>query len=184
MLVKDNHRILRRKLACFFASPDLFGAEFSCAQTREVSRGRVETRRLVVSSSLAEPERFTGFCGVRQVFVLERERRFKKSGLIQQERVLGMTSLGAAEAGAARLLSLLRGHWSIENKSHYVRDVTFGEDKSQVRAGNLPQVLAAMRNVCISLMRLAGHRNIAAACRFYAARPADALKLMGCPITE
>lgn len=184
MLVKDNHRTLRRKLACFFAAPDLFGAEFSRAQTREVSRGRVEVRRLVVSSSLAEPERFTGFCGVQQVFVLQRERRVKKSAVVQQERVLGMTSLTAAEASAARLLSLLRGHWSIENKSHYVRDVTFGEDKSQVCTGNLPQVLAAIRNGCIALMRLAGHRNIAAACRFYAARPAEALTLIGCPITE
>jgi hypothetical protein len=62
--------------------------------------------------------------------------------------------------------------------------VTFGEDKSQVRVGNLPQVLAALRNASLNLLRLAGHKNVAASLRLYAARPAQALQLMGCQITE
>lgn len=182
MIVKDNHKTLRRKRESFFACPDLFAAEFSRAQQTQSHRGRVETRRIVVSADV--PAGYTGFCGVGQLFVLERERRVEKTGLVQHERVFGMTSLKSAQADATRLLELVRGHWSIENKSHYVRDVTFGEDKSQVRVGNLPQVLAALRNVSLNLLRLAGHRNVAAALRFYAARPAQALQLMGCQITE
>jgi len=77
------------------------------------------------------------------------------------------------------LLTLVRGHWHIENKSHWVRDVTFDEDRSQVRCGNIPQVMAALRNTVIGLTRWAGATNIAAACRRFAAQPALALELIG-----
>ena len=73
----------------------------------------------------------------------------------------------------------MRGHWHIENKSHFVRDTTFDEDRSQTRGGSIPQVLAALCNACIGLMRVGGHKNIAAACRFYAAQPQAALTLLG-----
>jgi hypothetical protein len=65
------------------------------------------------------------------------------------------------------------------NRIHWVRDVTFDEDRSTVRCGNIPQVMAALRNLAIGLARLAGHTNIAAACRHYAARPWAALALLG-----
>ena len=73
----------------------------------------------------------------------------------------------------------MRGHWHIENRSHWVRDVTFDKDRSQVRIGNIPQVMAALRNTAIGLMRWAGETNIAAACRMFAAKPRLALKLIG-----
>jgi len=77
-----------------------------------------------------------------------------------------------AEAAPARLLTAwIRGHWSIENKLHWVRDVTFAEDRSQVRVGNAPRVMATLRNTIISLHRRAGHTNIARACRRHAADP-------------
>jgi hypothetical protein len=78
-----------------------------------------------------------------------------------------------------RLLELVRGHWHIENKSHWVRDVTFDEDRSQVRSGNIPQLMAALRNTTIGLLRGAGYTNIASACRQMAAQPAKALALVG-----
>jgi len=78
-----------------------------------------------------------------------------------------------------RLLGLVRGHWSIENQSHWVRDVTFDEDRSQVRCGNIPQVMATLRNTAIGLLRWAGYTNIAAACRRLAAQPGLALTLIG-----
>ena len=80
---------------------------------------------------------------------------------------------------SSRLLELVRGHWQIENTSHWVRDVTFDEDRSQVRCGNIPQCMAALRNTAIGLLRWAGHTNIAAACRRMAAQPAQALALIG-----
>lgn len=61
--------------------------------------------------------------------------------------------------------------------------MTYGEDHSQVRSGSLPQVMAAVRNTAIGLLRWAGHANIAAATRYYAARPREALALLGIPMT-
>jgi hypothetical protein len=112
-----------------------------------------------------------------QIFRLEREPTQKKSGKREVEVVHGITSLTGDPAGPRRLLA--RGHWLSENRSHYVRDVTFGEGHSQVRAGTVAQVLAALRNVAIGRLRLAGHTNIAAATRYYAARPCEALVLLG-----
>jgi hypothetical protein len=90
-----------------------------------------------------------------------------------------ITSLWPHEADAGRLLSMKRGHWRIENCLHYVRDVTYGEDKSQVRTGNAPRVMAALRNTAIGVMRLSGTTNIASALRRDAARPREALNLLG-----
>jgi predicted transposase YbfD/YdcC len=73
--------------------------------------------------------------------------------------VYGITSLTAWQANPADVLAFNRGHWSIENREHYVRDVTFDEDRSQVRTGSSPQIMAAMRNIAISLLRLAGWTN-------------------------
>jgi len=81
-------------------------------------------------------------------------------------------------------LRLWRGHWHIENKLHYVRDVTFKEDKSQVRAGDIPEVMATLRNAAITLMRVEGATNIAAACRRYAAQPGLAMTALGLDLRE
>jgi predicted transposase YbfD/YdcC len=62
----------------------------------------------------------------------------------------------------------LRGHWAIENSVHHVRDVTFDEDRSRIRTSAAPQIMATLRNTVISLLRLTGHTNIAAACRWHA----------------
>ena len=77
----------------------------------------------------------------------------------------GVTSVPREQAGAAQLLAWGRGHWGIENRSHYVRDVTLGEDACQIRKGDAPQNLAALRNAIISMLRIEGHANIAAAIR-------------------
>lgn len=76
-------------------------------------------------------------------------------------------------------LKLNREHWAIENKLHHVRDVTMGEDACRVRSGAAPQVLAAIRNSAIALVRRDGWNNIAAALRHYAIKTAEALKIIG-----
>ena len=93
--------------------------------------------------------------------------------------VAGVTSLAPEQADAARLLALVHGQWQIENHSHGVRDVTCDADRSQARCGNIPQVMAALRNTVIGLMRWAGYPNRAAACRRFAAQPRAALYLIG-----
>ncbi len=89
-----------------------------------------------------------------------------------------ITSLPPARADAAALLAYLRGHWGIENRLHWVRDVTFDEDRSQTRVGAAPQVMAACRNLALALLRRAGHACIAAALRTYAGRPRHAAALV------
>jgi predicted transposase YbfD/YdcC len=177
MTVKGNHPLLLKKIAAFFANPCLFDAEFGRAETHDVGHGRIETRRILTSSNV--PPDYTGFPGVRQLFCLARTVVSKRTGEVSEETTYGITSLSRDAASPARLLSLIRGHWTIENRSHWVRDVTFDEDRSQVRCGSLPQVMAAIRNASIGLIRLAGYANVAAACRRHAARPEEALRLLG-----
>jgi predicted transposase YbfD/YdcC len=103
----------------------------------------------------------------------------KKSGEHRHEVVYGVTSLSRDQADPERLLSLVRQHWSIEHKSHGVRDVRFDEDRSHVRAGSIPQVMAVLRNTAIGLMHWVGETTIPAACRRFAAQPWATLALIG-----
>jgi Transposase DDE domain len=78
------------------------------------------------------------------------------TGKCRSETVYGLTSLTAQKARPARLLSLNRNHWSIENRCHWIRDVTFDEDRCQIRTGAAAQVMAGLRNLVLSLLRMAG----------------------------
>jgi hypothetical protein len=117
--------------------------------------------------------------GVRQVLRREGERVIRKTGEVPWAVTYGLTSLAASEAPPSELASLRRGHWTIENRRHDVRDVTFGEDATQLYTGHAPQALAALRNSLISLLRAAGWRNIAAGLRHYTAAAQEALQFIG-----
>ncbi|HVF11087.1 MAG TPA: ISAs1 family transposase [Abditibacteriaceae bacterium] len=153
------------------------------AATSEVGHGRIEVRHLDVRSVPADLA-WLDWPGCRPVFALHREIRCKKSGRHRQESVYGITSLSEQEADAASLLAMVRAHWQIENGVHWVRDVTYDEDRSRVRSGHLPQVLAALRNTAIGLFRHSGATNIASACRACAAQPWKALNLIGIQRTQ
>ena len=90
-----------------------------------------------------------------------------------------VTSLAHAQASPARLADDLRGHWAIENGLHYVRDVTFGEDASQVRTGTGPHVMTCLRNLVIGTLSRAGPVNLAAALRFHSRNPHRPLATLG-----
>ena len=94
------------------------------------------------------------------------------------ETVYAITDLHPHQARPDELASWLRRHWHIENKLHWVRDVTFAEDHSQVRAGAAPQVIATFRNLVISLHRLAGATDIATALRHHARNATRPLQLL------
>ncbi len=115
--------------------------------------------------------------GLGQVCCVERTRRHK--GRETVERAYAITSLPPERADAARLLDIWRGHWGIENRLHWVRDVVFGEDQSQVRTGSAPQLLAALRNLVTGVLRLGGVTNISAALRHYGWKPWETLTLIG-----
>ncbi len=97
----------------------------------------------------------------------------------RNETVYGITSLTTSQANPADVLAFNRGHWGIENREHHVRDVTFDEDRSQVRTGSSPQTMAAMRNIAISLLRLAGWTNIKQATEKMGRRLDQVLTLLG-----
>ncbi|WP_425954101.1 ISAs1 family transposase [Xylanimonas sp. McL0601] len=140
--------------------------------TRGKGHGRLETRilRAVI------PHTPIDFPGAKQALRLI--RRVKKGGRWRVETVHLITSLDYDQTTAAELADAIRGHWGIENRLHWVRDVTFDEDRHQARTGHLPAVLATIRNLAISVLRLAGHTNIAAALRALARDPAQAFALV------
>jgi hypothetical protein len=117
-----------------------------------------------------------------QICRVERRRVVLRTGGVgadeTREVTYSITSQPAARADAASLARQVRGHWGIENKSHHVRDVTFGEDACQTRTGAAPQVRAACLNLVISLLRRTGATTLAAALRSYAARPTLAVQLV------
>lgn len=148
-------------------------AERQEAKTIDKKHGRVERRRLVSTTAL---NGYTDWPGCRQVFKITRSRTI--SGMTESEVSYGITSLSREKAEAARLLELTRGHWGIENRVFYVRDVTFGEDQCRVRSGSAPLILSALRNVAIAVLNLAGATNKAARLRRHAAHPDEALALI------
>ena len=115
--------------------------------------------------------------GLAQVCRLERTTQCK--GRTTVEIQYAVSSLSRERADAASLLRHWQGHWGIENGLHWVRDVTFGEDKCQVATGHGPQNLAAFRNAAISLLRLAGRKEIAVALRDFCYRPRKLLQFLG-----
>jgi predicted transposase YbfD/YdcC len=108
---------------------------------------------------------------------LERTRIRKRDGVTTTELAYALTSLSLEQVTPQQLLALWRGHWQIENRLHYVRDMTLGEDASRVRSGQSPHALAALRNAVVTVLRLAGQPNIAAALRTFAQNPYRALGL-------
>jgi predicted transposase YbfD/YdcC len=176
MVVKENQAEVLGWIRSVLEAPQWFCEGADEAETLDIGHGRIEHRKLVSSSAL---EGSGLWPGLAQVLKIERSVIEKKSGAHRQETVYAVTSLSRQQASAEQLQRISRGHWHIENKSHWVRDVTFDEDRSQVRCGSIPQVMAAMRNATIGLMRSAGETNIAAACRRFAAQPWSALELIG-----
>src|SRR5499427_343044 len=176
MVVKENQPQLLDDIQTVFALPPIAGERRTAAATLDLGHGRIEQRGLQTSNVLMG---YSDWPGLAQVFRLERQVIIKKTGEVREEVVAGVTSLVPERADAAQLLALVRGHWSIENRSHWVRDVPFDEDRSQVRCGHIPQVMAALRNTVVGLMRWAGYTNMVAACRRFAAQPQAALHLIG-----
>lgn len=99
--------------------------------------------------------------------VLQVRRTITKGGRTSVEVVYLITSMPMVSATPVQVAGWIRGHWSIENRLHWVRDVTFDEDRSTIRTGTGPQVMATLRNTAVSVLRLAGHTSIAAALRHH-----------------
>lgn len=149
--------------------------------TTDKGHGRIERRDIWTSRDL---NGYINFPHVAQVFCIKRTTTDLAGKVVRgrktiEEMTWGVTSLSAKKASADRLLALNRGHWVIENRLHHVRDMTYDEDRSQVRKGNRPHAMASLRNLAISLLRLAGAPCIAAATRYLSRHAARPLRLLG-----
>lgn len=168
MLVKGNHPQRQHDIPLVFQAAHASAEPVTTAERVDSGHGRLEQRRLTASSARVG---YSDSPGRAQVFHIERRVTMKQYGAQRHEVVYGVTSLRLDQADPERLLGLVRQPWQIANHVHGVRDVTFEEDRSQVRCGSIPQVMAAFRNTVIGLMHWTGETNIAAACRRFAAQP-------------
>ena len=144
--------------------------------TSDKGHGRIEKRSCRVLDLTEHRDRAR--LPHRQVaFRIERERRIVKTGKVEHETVHGLTSVPPDQATSQVVLALVRGHWSIENRLHHVRDVSYDEDRCRVRTGHLPRNLACLTNLAISIVRLKGRfDSLPQAHRHYARRPQDAVR--------
>jgi len=173
LTVKDNQPRLHAELAAYFADPH---ATMRTAQTIDRRRGRTETRTLSASARLNGYLRaYCPFPRIAQVARLVRTVRTAKK--TSTETVYLITALTPRQADPDRLLMLIRGHWSVESR-HWLRDVTFGEDRSRLRSGPAPQIMAAFRNLALTLIRRTGATAIAAFRQHLRSRPIVALRFL------
>jgi predicted transposase YbfD/YdcC len=180
--VKDNHPTLRRAIAdVFMPAPVTPGHGVvrlpeTATQTLNHGRGRTEYRYLTVSAQLNS---YLDWPHVGQVFRLQRVVHHTKTGQLTYQVVFGITSLTADECSPERLMHLLRSHWHIENRLHFVRDVTFHEDACSIRHTKRQRVLACLNNLVIGLIR---HYDrfayVPEARRFFSANYEQALHLL------
>jgi hypothetical protein len=144
--------------------------------TIDKAHGRLELRHVWTSTEL---NGYIAFPYVAQCFCIQRDITKLTTGKQHVETVYGVTSLSPDKADPLRILNLARGHWAIENRLHWVRDVTFDEDRSQVRKKNGAHIMASIRNIAISLLRIAGACNIAKALRACSMLGQGVLRLIG-----
>lgn len=120
--------------------------------------------------------KFFDWPGLKQVCRLE--RTVTENGHETSEIAYAISSLTPERASARNFLGYNRGHWGIENRLHWVRDVSFGEDACRAKVEQCPQNLAALRNVGLTLMRRAGINEILSTLRDFATRPYDLLEFL------
>lgn len=171
LTVKPNQKSLHAQLA------RLPWAQIPIAyQSKDRGHGRRETRTLkktAVADAVGPGGKGLLFPYAQQAIRITRTRTVRSGGKTKRstETAYAVTSLTAINATGEQLARAVRGHWSVENRLHYVRDVTWDEDRCQIRTGNGPQVMASLRNLAISILRLTGQTNIAAGLRHHAHNP-------------
>jgi hypothetical protein len=174
---KRNHHQLDEELTWCFDTPPLpCDPPWREATTITKGHGRVETRQVTCTADRADYRRWPG---VQHVLRRACERLELNTGKVSQAVTYALTSLPVTATTPLQLEGYWRGHWTIENRVHDVRDVSRGEDAHQLPTGNAPQALAALRHPLLTLLRWAGWHNIAAALRQFAGAPQEALRFIG-----
>jgi predicted transposase YbfD/YdcC len=150
--------------------------DFEAVKETSKGHGRLEERRLTVSSQLND---FLDWPYVQQVFQLERRVVSTKTGEVQEQVVYGLTSLSREEITPGNLLKKIRAYWGIENGLHYRRDVTLREDRTRMTQGNAGRIMACLNNLVIGLvLTKTSYTYLPHARRFFDAHPLDAFALI------
>ena len=153
--VKGNQKHLLEDIAYYF---DNLNQEPNHITTDGVDHGRIETRKIWSTTNLNE---YLDFPYVGQVFMIERITINKKSGKDHRDVAYGITSKTPELASAAQVLQENRGHWSIENKCHYIIDWNYDEDRSRIRIGNGPENITRLRRFAVGIIKSKGVRSVA-----------------------
>ena len=163
--IKANQPDLLDDVTLLFADPPP-GERFRHARTVDQHGGRLEVRRLRASATLAAYLHTAGWPEAGLVLEVATTVRWPRHPAQEPRHEVRyfLTSL-PAQARPADVLALVRQHWHIENRLHWPRDVTFGEDACQVRSGHAPQALAGVRNAVVGLLHQRHVGNLAAALR-------------------
>ncbi|WP_331744572.1 ISAs1 family transposase (plasmid) [Streptomyces sp. NBC_01136] len=171
LTVKGNQLHLHAQLAAlpWRAVPDATSDTTSGHGRREIRTLKV----LTISTGIDFPH------AAQALQIRRRRRRIDQPKRFTTETVYAITDLRVHKARPAQLAAWIRGHWAIENKIHWVSDVTYDEDRSQVRTGTGPEVMAALRNAAIGALRTAGITTIAAGTRHHARDSSRPLALLG-----
>jgi predicted transposase YbfD/YdcC len=159
LFLKGNQPLALQAAQALLSGTDTEFAEHTHTAT-DRGHGRTERRTMRVADCDDQL-----FPGARQVFRLRRDTGGLDGIRTSKEIVYGIASMDGDLAGPAHLNHYTRGHWTVEGRLHYVRDVTFREDNSQVRTGTAPRTIATFRNLAINTIRFAGRANIAHARR-------------------
>lgn len=173
--IKENNPAVLRYLMEFFDDEGINRNEFQYHKEVNKGHGRLEVREIWASTQMNEWFQ-KDWAGIAQVFKIQRTRKRKDEQ--SKEIMYGITSVSRKNADAKRLLELNRKHWFIENRLHYRRDVTLGEDASQMRMSSAPAALAALNGGILALMDWLGVKNVAKCMRHFCAEPQDALQLL------
>lgn len=182
MVVKANQRTLYQDIQwAFEALPPLNRYEqvywdYQRHETHDRGHGRLERRTLESTTRLND---YLTWPGVAQILRRTCWRQDLRTKVITQDVHFGITSLNRQTITLAQVEQFWRWHWTIENSTHYIRDVSMGEDASQVRSGNAPQALAAFRNAIISTLRLDGWSFMPNAFRHFSNNVQHSLRFIG-----
>lgn len=172
--VKDN----QPKVAA--GAEQCFAGVANAYETHDKGHGRIEHRYYAVAAIPDELKASLGFPHAASFVRVYRERcDLADRPIGKPETSYYVSDLSGELASPQAFAYYVRGHWGIENRSHHVRDLTFDEDRCQVRTGGAPQVLATLRNIAISVLRLAGFKNIASGTRWIAWDYTRGLQLLG-----
>ena len=182
LLVKENQSALHEAIRQYVDPPPALAGfprdDWRTTRTIDTGHGRrPEVRELIASTGLTA---WADWPGLAQVFRIE--RTWREHGQAKRAVHDGITSLDPATGPPERLLALKRGHWLIENRLHWRKDVTFGEDASPIHAGQGPLVMAALRDAAVNLLHHHGIQQVASRLRVYSQYPEDAIAMVLGPL--